>query len=123
MKNVVLLSTFLNGKLILAFNATNVLFVCPHAVIRPVLMTDEEAAKAPETLQSKPAIGAKGLNFAITISPLDCTGCGNCAQVCPAPKGKALVMKPLESQLNKTEAWEYSQKEVAPKANPMNKKP
>lgn len=98
-------------------------FVCPHAVIRPVLMTDEEAAKAPETLQSKPAIGAKGLNFAITISPLDCTGCGNCAQVCPAPKGKALVMKPLESQLNKTEAWEYSQKEVAPKANPMNKKP
>lgn len=97
-------------------------FVCPHAVIRPVLMTDEEAAKAPETLQSKPAIGAKGLNFAITISPLDCTGCGNCAQVCPAPKGKALVMKPLESQLNKTEAWEYSQKEVAPKANPMNKK-
>ena len=97
-------------------------FVCPHAVIRPVLMTDEEAAKAPETLKSKPAIGAKGLNFAITISPLDCTGCGNCAQVCPAPKGKALVMKPLESQLNKTEAWEYSQKEVAPKANPMNKK-
>lgn len=97
-------------------------FVCPHAVIRPVLMTDEEAANAPSSLQSKPAIGAKGLNFAITISPLDCTGCGSCAQVCPAPKGKALLMKPLETQLAKTEAWEYSQKQVAPKANPMNKK-
>lgn len=97
-------------------------FVCPHAVIRPVLMTDEEAKNAPATLPSKPAIGVKGLNFAITISPLDCTGCGNCAQVCPAPKGKALVMKPLETQLVKTEAWEYSQNQVAPKANPLNKK-
>ena len=97
-------------------------FVCPHAAIRPVLLTDEEAAKAPATLKSKPAIGAKGLNFAMAISPLDCTGCGNCAQVCPAPKAKALVMKPLASQLDKTAAWDYSQKEVAPKANPMNKK-
>lgn len=97
-------------------------FVCPHAAIRPVLMTEEEAAKAPATLPSKPAIGAKGMNFAITISPLDCTGCGNCAQVCPAPKAKALVMKPLESQLPKSEAWEYSQHTVAPKANPLNKK-
>ncbi len=97
-------------------------FVCPHAAIRPVLMTDEEAAKAPETLKSKPAIGAKGLNFAISISPLDCTGCGNCAQVCPAPKAKALVMKHLESQVAKTADWDYAMKEVAPKANPMNKK-
>ena len=97
-------------------------FVCPHAAIRPVLMTEEEAAKAPATLPSKPAIGAKGLMFGISISPLDCTGCGNCAQVCPAPKGKALVMKPLDTQLDKAAAWEYSQKEVAPKANPLNKK-
>ena len=97
-------------------------FVCPHAAIRPVLMTEEEAAKAPATLPSKPAIGAKGLMFSMSISPLDCTGCGNCAQVCPAPKGKALVMKPLDTQLDKTAAWEYSQKEVAPKANPLNKK-
>lgn len=97
-------------------------FVCPHAAIRPVLMTDDEAAKAPGTLKAKPAIGAKGLNFAITISPLDCTGCGNCAQVCPAPKGKALVMKPLETQVAKTVEWDYTVKEVAPKANPMNKK-
>lgn len=97
-------------------------FVCPHAAIRPVLMTEEEAAKAPATLPSKPAMGAKGLMFSMSISPLDCTGCGNCAQVCPAPKGKALVMKPLDTQLDKAAAWEYSQKEVAPKANPLNKK-
>ena len=97
-------------------------FVCPHAAIRPVLMTEEEAAKAPATLPSKPAIGAKGLMFSMSISPLDCTGCGNCAQVCPAPKGKALVMKPLDTQLDIVAAWEYSQKEVAPKANPLNKK-
>ena len=97
-------------------------FVCPHAAIRPVLMTEEEAAKAPATLPSKPAIGAKGLMFSMSISPLDCTGCGNCAQVCPAPKGKALVVKPLDTQLDKAAAWEYSQKEVAPKANPLNKK-
>ena len=97
-------------------------FVCPHAAIRPVLMTAAEAAKAPATLPSKPAIGAKGLMFSMSISPLDCTGCGNCAQVCPAPKGKALVMKPLDTQLDKAAAWEYSQKEVAPKANPLNKK-
>lgn len=97
-------------------------FVCPHAAIRPVLMTEEEAAKAPATLPSKPAIGAKGLMFSMSISPLDCTGCGNCAQVCPAPKGKALVMKPLDTQLDKAAAWEYSQKDVAPKANPLNKK-
>ena len=97
-------------------------FVCPHAAIRPVLMTEEEAAKAPATLPSKPAIGAEGLLFSMSISPLDCTGCGNCAQVCPAPKGKALVMKPLDTQLEKAAAWDYSQKEVAPKANPLNKK-
>ncbi len=96
-------------------------FVCPHAAIRPVLMTEEEAAKAPAALPSKDAIGAKGLKFAITVSPLDCTGCGNCAQVCPAPKGKALVMKPLATQVSKTENWNYAMKEVAPKANPMNK--
>ena len=96
-------------------------FVCPHAAIRPVLMTEEEAAKAPASLPSKEAIGAKGLKFAITISPLDCTGCGNCAQVCPAPKGKALVMKPLDTQVAKTVNWNYAMKEVQHKPNPMSK--
>ena len=95
-------------------------FVCPHAAIRPVLMTEEEAAKAPASLPSKDAIGAKGLKFAITISPLDCTGCGNCAQVCPAPKGKALVMKPLDTQVAKTVNWNYAMKEVQHKPNPMS---
>lgn len=95
-------------------------FVCPHAVIRPVLMTEEEAANAPGGMLSKDAIGAKGLKFHMAVSPLDCTGCGNCAQVCPA-KEKALVMKPLETQLAKTENWDYAMKKVAPKPNPMNK--
>lgn len=95
-------------------------FVCPHAVIRPVLMTEEEAANAPAGMLSKDAIGAKGLKFHMAVSPLDCTGCGNCAQVCPA-KEKALVMKPLETQLAKTENWDYAMKKVASKPNPMNK--
>ena len=83
-------------------------------------MTEEEAANAPEGMLSKDAIGAKGLKFHMAVSPLDCTGCGNCAQVCPA-KEKALVMKPLETQLAKTENWDYAMKKVAPKPNPMNK--
>ena len=95
-------------------------FVCPHAAIRPVLMTEEEAANTP-SLPSKDAMGAKGLKFAIAISPLDCTGCGNCAQVCPAPKGKALLMRPLASQVAKADDWTYVTKEVAPKPNPMKK--
>ena len=96
-------------------------FVCPHAAIRPVLMDEAEAEAAPEIMAKKPAIGAKGMTFTINVSPLDCLGCGNCAQVCPAPKGKALVMKPLDTQLAKAEAWEYATKKVAVKANPINK--
>ena len=95
-------------------------FVCPHAVIRPVLMTEAEAANAPQGLEYKDAIGAKELKFHMAISPLDCTGCGNCAQVCPA-KEKALVMKPLESQLAKTAHWDYTAHQVTAKPNPMNK--
>lgn len=94
-------------------------FVCPHAVIRPVLATADEAAAAPEDFTTKPAVGAKDLQFRIAISPLDCSGCGNCAQVCPA-KEKALVMKPLASQLGQEVLWDYAQA-VTPKDNPMNK--
>jgi pyruvate-ferredoxin/flavodoxin oxidoreductase len=74
-------------------------FVCPHAVIRPVLAHPEDLKKAPETFETVEAKGKelKGLRYRIQISPLDCTGCGNCAQVCPAKK-KALIMKPLSSQ-------------------------
>ena len=97
-------------------------YVCPHAAIRPVLTTDEEKAKAPATMEFKPAIGAKGLNYTMTISALDCAGCGNCAQICPAPKGKALVMKPIASQRANQPNFDYGVHHVAPKANPMNKK-
>jgi pyruvate-ferredoxin/flavodoxin oxidoreductase len=95
-------------------------YVCPHAVIRPVLMTADEAANAPGGMKSKAAVGVKDMQYAITISPSDCTGCGNCAQVCPA-KEKALVMKPLATQIEKQAQFDYATGTVAPKANPLNK--
>jgi pyruvate-ferredoxin/flavodoxin oxidoreductase len=69
-------------------------YVCPHAVIRPVLATPEQLATKPEGFATKPAIGFKGYEFRIQVSPYDCTGCGSCANVCPA-KEKALVMVPV----------------------------
>jgi len=74
-------------------------FVCPHAVIRPVLAREEDLKEAPKDFVTLEAKGKElaGLRYRIQISPLDCTGCGNCAHVCPAKK-KALVMKPLQSQ-------------------------
>ena len=69
-------------------------YVCPHAVVRPVLATPEQIKDAPETFVTKDATGFKGYKFRIQISPYDCTGCGSCANVCPA-KTKALVMKPI----------------------------
>ena len=88
-------------------------FVCPHAAIRPFLMTDAELAEAGEGVASKPAIGKEmaGLHFRMQVSPLDCTGCGNCADVCPA-KEKALVMKPLESQLAEADRFQYMDRKV-----------
>lgn len=73
--------------------------VCPHAAIRPLLLTDEEIAKAPVGFEAKKAIGKelKGYNFRIQVNALDCMGCGNCADVCPAKKS-ALVMKPIDTQ-------------------------
>jgi pyruvate-ferredoxin/flavodoxin oxidoreductase len=85
-------------------------YVCPHAVIRPFLLSEEEAKNAPEGFVTKKAIGKEleGLQFKIQISPLDCTGCGNCADVCPA-KQKALVMKPFEELAGKeTPWWDYA---------------
>ena len=82
--------------------------VCPHAVIRPVIMTDEELAAAPEITKSKPATGLPGFNFAMTISALDCTGCGSCTQVCPGMKGnKALTLQPIDSQRPQQEVFDY----------------
>jgi pyruvate-ferredoxin/flavodoxin oxidoreductase len=96
-------------------------YVCPHAVIRPFLLTADETAAAPEAFETKKAIG-KGLetyNFTIQVSALDCTGCGNCVQVCPA-KEKAIVMKPLETQMHKTADWDYAVG-LPEKENPMTK--
>ena len=80
-------------------------YVCPHAVIRPFLATEEEAAAS--GVEWKQGLGeTKEYKFRIQISPLDCTGCGNCVDVCPA-KQKALVMRPLEEQLPQQKNWDY----------------
>lgn len=83
-------------------------FICPHAAIRPFLLSEEERKKVPESLQTKPASGKPlaGYHYRIQVSPLDCTGCGNCADICPA-KNKALVMKPLETQQKEAAHWDY----------------
>lgn len=83
--------------------------VCPHAVIRPVAMTDEELENAPKCTESKKMTGLGDLNFVMTLSALDCTGCGVCATVCPGMKGeKALTMESLDSQLNQQELFDYA---------------
>ena len=93
-------------------------YVCPHAAIRPALLTEAELQQSPAGFIARPVKGQKDLYFAIAISPYDCTGCGNCAQVCPA-KEKALAMKPLAAQLQQAALWDYTLN-IAPKANPLN---
>ncbi|MDL2321457.1 thiamine pyrophosphate-dependent enzyme, partial [Desulfosarcina sp. OttesenSCG-928-B08] len=75
--------------------------VCPHAAIRPVLLTDDEVAEAPKGFETKPAMGKdfKGYHFRIQVYAEDCMGCGNCANICPA-KQSALAMKPIATQLD-----------------------
>jgi pyruvate-ferredoxin/flavodoxin oxidoreductase len=91
-------------------------YVCPHACLRPVLAKKEDLASAPEGFKTKPAVGKEyaGYEYRMQLTPLDCTGCGNCADVCPA-KEKALVMQPLE-EVQKTEVanWNFSQTLPAP---------
>lgn len=85
-------------------------YVCPHAVIRPFLITEEELANAPEGFVTKSAIGKglEGLNYKIQVSPYDCTGCGNCADICPS-KQKSLIMKPIETQVDvQSENWNFA---------------
>ena len=75
-------------------------YVCPHAVIRPVALTEDELAKAPEGTKAIDMVGMPGMKFAITVSGYDCTGCGSCANVCPGKKGeKALVMENMEANV------------------------
>lgn len=84
-------------------------YVCPHAVIRPVALTDDEIANAPLDIQTIPMTGMADYKFTMTVSTLDCTGCGSCAQVCPGKKGeKALVMKPIDSQLKSQDVFNYA---------------
>ncbi|KGM99310.1 pyruvate:ferredoxin (flavodoxin) oxidoreductase [Clostridium botulinum] len=96
-------------------------YVCPHAVIRPTLLTEEEYNNKPEGFKAVEAKGIKGekLYYSMNVSALDCTGCGNCAEVCPAPT-KALVMKPAATQENEQANYDYAQT-LSVKENPMNK--
>ena len=103
-------------------------YVCPHAAIRPVIMTEEELKAAPEGTKAKDATGLPGLKFAMTISVLDCTGCGSCTNVCPGNnKADTLKLQPLESQMNEQDVFAYGltideKPEVAEKFKPFSVK-
>ncbi len=98
-------------------------YVCPHAVIRPFLLTDEEMNAVGEDMPVQDAKGKslKGLKYRMQVSPLDCTGCGNCVEVCPAPS-KALIMETLESQMHEDERWDKIIKNVTYKDTLLDKK-
>ena len=95
--------------------------VCPHACIRPFLVTEEEKAAAPEGMVTKKALGKgfEAYTYRIQVDPIDCQGCSSCANVCPA-KNKALVMEPLESQMHEQPNWDYLVG-LPTKQNPMDK--
>lgn len=97
-------------------------YVCPHATIRPFLLDDKEEKSKPDTFKTAKPIG-KGLenyHWRIQVSPMDCTGCANCADICPA-KGKALIMKVAEHEIEmESENWEFAMT-VKPKENVMDK--
>ena len=83
-------------------------YVCPHAVIRPVAMTDAEVAAAPEGMRTLPMTGMADYKFVMTVSAYDCTGCGSCANVCPGKKGaKALVMQNMEANAGEQKFFDY----------------
>ena len=94
-------------------------FVCPHAVIRPVIMNAEEAAAAPASVKTKDAMQLPGMKYTMVVSTLDCTGCGVCANICPAgakDKSKsALVMKPIETQMDQQPVFDYAVSKVSDK--------
>ena len=98
-------------------------YVCPHAAIRPFLIDEEEAKVLPEGTETIKANGKAfaGLQFKIQVSTLDCTGCGNCADVCPS-KVKSLEMKPLESQQAEIPRWDHLIREITYKDTLVDKK-
>jgi pyruvate-ferredoxin/flavodoxin oxidoreductase len=99
-------------------------YVCPHACIRPFLIDDKEAEKLPEGCTTLDAIPGKtfgGLKYRLQVSVLDCTGCDNCAEVCPS-KEKALVMKPLETQLDEIPRWDHLISNISYKDHLVDKK-
>lgn len=84
-------------------------YVCPHAVIRPVAMTEAEVAAAPEGMKTLPMTGMADYKFVMTVSAYDCTGCGSCANVCPGKKGaKALVMQNMEANAGEQKYFDYA---------------
>ena len=94
-------------------------YICPHATIRPFLLNEDELQKAPSGFATKKAIGKglEGLQYRMQVDTMDCTGCGNCADVCPA-KQKALVMKPLETQTEQEiPNWEFAMANVSYKGD------
>ncbi|MBW6534788.1 MAG: pyruvate:ferredoxin (flavodoxin) oxidoreductase [Mariniphaga sp.] len=98
-------------------------YVCPHAAIRPFLLTDEEVEKAPEGTEARVATPSKmfnGMSFRIQVSVLDCTGCGNCVEVCPS-KEKSLIMKSLDSQQDEIKRWDYMVNEISLKEKVVDK--
>ena len=83
-------------------------YVCPHAVIRPIALTEEEAANAPEGMDMIDMMGMPNMKFSIAVSAYDCTGCGSCANVCPGKKGeKALVMGNMEANAGRQTFFDY----------------
>ena len=96
-------------------------YVCPHACIRPVVLNEEEAANAPESTKTATLRQLDGYKFGITVSVMDCTGCGSCVNVCPEVKGvKALTMSGLETQLDAQSAFDFGET-LAPKADVLDK--
>ena len=91
-------------------------YVCPHAVIRPVALTEDELAKAPEGTKAIDMIGMPGMKFTMTVSAYDCTGCGSCVNVCPGKKGeKALVMANMEENVAEQDIFDFGREiEVKP---------
>ena len=97
-------------------------FICPHSTIRPFLLNEEELTSKPESFTTIKALGKDmgDLGYRIQVAPMDCTGCSNCADVCPGkgPEKKALVMEPLASQIeSEVPNWAFAVSKVKAKGD------